>query len=323
MPLIACSKKIVCECSDDPVANLSAEDIDVDRHIGIYNLIILNDLQVNYQAFACKTYCYSDESQEDADDCARRAALECIAEPSPPPGTPNPLTLFYNAAVTQTVTCPDGSTFSWTIRAGQFAAHNQATANAFASSVAKNRAQQHRICIVTTPSGGCRNSAYSVTLQAVGGTALFFPYLNAPASFIGCGSGGLPIHYTWMVIVGSLPPGLELDECTGIISGTPTATGNYTFTVRATDAIGSFQQKTVSICIIRITTNDPLPAGTTDAPYLVNLTETPGLQETELWTIAYGSLPAGMTLTPAGVLSGTPTETGDFTIGIRVSVGSC
>jgi len=322
MPIIACPNKITCECSDDPVRNLSAEDSDKDRHIGIYNLIILDDLQTAYQAFACKTYCYSEISQEEADDCARRAALECIGELPPPVGTSNPLSLFYNSAVTQTVSCPDGSTFSWTIGAGQFVAANQATANAIAASVAKNRAEQHRICIVSTGQGGCRDSRYSTTLQAVGGTALFFPYLNAPPSFFGCGHGE-PVHYTWMVIVGALPPGLELDECTGVISGTTTATGNYTFTVRATDAIGSFQQKTLSICIIRITTNDPLPDAVKDNHYLVNLTEVPGVAETELWTIAYGSLPDGMTLTPAGVLSGTPTETGDFTIGIRVAVGTC
>ena len=322
MPLIACAKKIVCECSDDPVANISAEDADRDRHIGIYNLIILNDLQVNYQAFACKTYCYSEVSQEDADDCARRAALECIAAIPSPPGTPNPLTIFYNAAVSQTVTCPDGSTFTWTIAAGQFAAVNQATANSMALSVAKNRAQQHRICIVSTPTGGCRNSAYSVTLQAVGGTALFFPYLNAPLSFIGCGSGGLPVHYTWMVVVGSLPPGLELDECTGIISGTPTATGNYTFTVRATDAIGSFQQKTISICIIQINP-DSLPDGATGDGYLQNLTETPGVQESESWSIVSGNLPPGLVLSSAGVISGTPTELGGFMFRVRVNVGLC
>ncbi len=327
MPLIACPASIrpdICPCSDDPVRNLSAEDADRDRYIGIQNLIIQNDLQFAYQAFACKTYCYSTVSQEEADDCARRAALECINIP-PPPGTPNPLTLFYNSAQQYTVKCPDGTEFTWVIAGGEFIGTSQFSANQIALSMAKNRAIQHRICITSSAlTGGCRDSAYSATIQAVGGTALFFPYLNAPFSFIGCGQDFLPIHYTWQIISGSLPPGLELDDCTGRISGTPTATGNYTFVVRATDAIGSFQQKTVTLCVIRITTADPLPNATVGTNYVVNFAQTPGSQETETWTLVSGTLPPGLTLTPAGVLSGTPTEGNQsFLFKVRVVVGSC
>lgn len=58
--------------------------------------------------------------------------------------------------------------------------------------------------------------AYSQTLTASGGTG----------------------PYTYAVTAGSLPPGLTLDPNTGVLSGTPTANGSYSFTVTATDANG-------------------------------------------------------------------------------------
>jgi hypothetical protein len=50
-------------------------------------------------------------------------------------------------------------------------------------------------------------------------------------------SGGV-IPYTFSVISGSLPPGLTLTEA-GDITGTPTETGTFTFTVQVEDAVGN------------------------------------------------------------------------------------
>jgi hypothetical protein len=47
--------------------------------------------------------------------------------------------------------------------------------------------------------------------------------------------GGVP-PFGWAVSAGSLPPGLTLDPSTGMISGTPAATGSFTFTATATDS---------------------------------------------------------------------------------------
>ncbi len=284
-----------------------------------------------FTQIACKSLCYSTVSQEEADDCARRQALECVyddwctlGDDCTPGNGGFPVSVFSNSAQSYTVMCPDGTEFTWTIAAGEFIALSSASANAMALSTAKNRAIQHRICILSSAlSGGCRDEEYSVEILAVGGTALFFPYLNPPFSFIGCGDNFQPIPYTWQLISGSLPPGLELDECTGRITGTPTATGNYTFTVRATDAIGSYQQKSLSLCVIRITTDSTLPDATEDSAYVANLAQTPGQTETESWALVSGSLPAGMELSNAGVLSGTPLETGDFSFRVRVVVGEC
>jgi hypothetical protein len=48
-------------------------------------------------------------------------------------------------------------------------------------------------------------------------------------------TGGVP-PYSWSVTGGNLPPGLNLDSSTGVISGTPDQTGPYGFSVTVTDS---------------------------------------------------------------------------------------
>jgi hypothetical protein len=70
--------------------------------------------------------------------------------------------------------------------------------------------------------------------------------------FYCCGNlfagGGVP-DYTWTLVSGELPPGLELDESPGRITGTPTTAGIFIFTVRVTDSRGAFTERTFSITI--------------------------------------------------------------------------
>ena len=55
--------------------------------------------------------------------------------------------------------------------------------------------------------------------------------------------------YTWTLVSGALPPGLQLSASPGRITGTPTTPGTFTFTVRATDTQGAFAERTFSITI--------------------------------------------------------------------------
>src|SRR5712691_1634152 len=56
---------------------------------------------------------------------------------------------------------------------------------------------------------------------------------NAPYSFQLTAEGGGTL--SWSVVSGALPAGLALNSSSGAISGTPTATGDYTFTIQVTN----------------------------------------------------------------------------------------
>lgn len=56
--------------------------------------------------------------------------------------------------------------------------------------------------------------------------------------------------YTWVKNSGAIPAGLTLNLDTGILSGNPTAAGDYTFTLKATDSIGAFAIKTFIISVL-------------------------------------------------------------------------
>lgn len=90
-------------------------------------------------------------------------------------------------------------------------------------------------------------------------------------------NGVLP--YSWSIISGALPAGLTLD-IDGLISGTPTAAGIFSFTVRITDAAGTTDTQTLTLEILAAPAGSPPPPGL--PPAQQNLTVTPLVCNTAL-----------------------------------------
>lgn len=124
---------------------------------------------------------------------------------------------------------------------------------------------------------------------------------------------------TWEVVSGALPAGLGLSSG-GTISGTPTAAGPSTFTVRVTD---SSQPAVTATKKYTLTASAPispanLPYPTVGKPYSQDLS-VDGSAQTYVWTISSGSLPTGLALSPSGIISGTPNTASTYKFTVTAS----
>jgi hypothetical protein len=164
-------------------------------------------------------------------------------------------------------------------------------------------------------------------------------------TFTGAGGCGPALPYQFSVIGGSLPPGLTLAS-SGTVSGTPTKAGGWSFWVNLSDqnppseswCVPSAAQREFTITIngggspapgptpaptptpaLSITTSG-LPGATVGAAYSTTLSASGG-SGTKTWTVAAGSLPAGLSLSSGGVLSGTPSSPGTASFTAKVSAG--
>jgi hypothetical protein len=136
------------------------------------------------------------------------------------------------------------------------------------------------------------------------------------------GASGGQTPYTWVIQSGALPEGLTLNQ-TGVIAGVPERAGTSSFVLRLTDAVGASVTANLSIVVNPTTTQltietGSLPDGVLGQTYAHRLRALGGTSPYR-WTLKQGSLPAGLELTEAGVIQGTPTTVGELDIEIQLT----
>lgn len=326
--IVPCKQQQLCE--DLPLSNISAEAPDSQIFVGVYFPPVQPPLQQSWVAESCAGRCISYISQEDANICAFNQAQTCVVNPPPvnppepppvctepngcvlepppvlPPPTPPPVVpppvgppvLPCNVPQTCCALCPDGTTFCFTVEACKFRGATLEIANQLAYDFACQQALLKRVCLSGPLNGICINTAYNGAITA---------------------SGQVP--FTFDIVSGSLPPGMSFDQGGGgsqaFITGAATVSGNYTFVVRATDGNLNFMEKTFIIRVLEITSGN-MPNGTVNQPYNHTFTSNGGLPPIT-WEIVSGVLPPGLSITPTGIVSGTPTEEGGFQFTIRAT----
>jgi hypothetical protein len=179
------------------------------------------------------------------------------------------------------------------------------------------------------------SSSFTITIMSIVTTALPPGNINVAYSTTLTVAGGSP-NYTWTAT--NLPPGLSLDPSTCIsskrslctLTGTPTTNGVYYPMFQVTDGEKGPAVATATLKVIIgpvVITTASLPAGTVGIQYSTTFAATGGIPP-YTWCVvntsgacdpSQASLPPGLTLSSAGVLSGTPTTNGTFGFTVQVA----
>ncbi|MEQ7893980.1 putative Ig domain-containing protein [Xanthomonas arboricola] len=231
-------------------------------------------------------------------------------------------------AYSQTLSASGGTApYTYAVSAGSLPAGITLASNGTLSGTATVEGSFNVTVTATDANTFTATQAYALT---VAGPNLALPASTLPAGTAGqayaatiASATGGTAPYRYALTAGALPNGVVVDAATGALSGTPTLSGTFNFTLTATDstpspAVQASQNYSVTIAAATLVLAQPtLPPAVRGSAYNQVLTVSGGVAPYR-YSIASGTLPAGLTLASDGTLSGTPTTQGtsSFTIAV-------
>ena len=143
---------------------------------------------------------------------------------------------------------------------------------------------------------GTRRGKYSGVLATVGGTK----------------------PYSYSVVKGKLPDGLELDENSGEIKGTLSKAGTFSFTVAVRDKNGIESEKEYTVKVTQTTLTGDIPVSTTRKAKYTGTPKVSGGSGAYTFSISAGKLPEGVIInSKTGKITGTPSKAGTYKFTVK------
>ena len=238
-----------------------------------------------------------------------------ITTPSLPAGV---VGAAYTASVTAT-----GGTAPYTFSATGLPANLTISAGGQITGTPTTAGASTAVITVTDSTGGThltKTASLPLTINpglAISTTSLSSGAVGVPYTMSVTATGGTA-PYTFSAT--GLPANLTINA-TGQITGTPIAAGTSTVVITVTDStIGTHLTKTASLPLTigaaLVITTASLPTGVAGAPYTASVTASGG---TTPYTFSATGLPANLTISAAGLITGTPTTAGTTPVVVTVT----
>ena len=147
-----------------------------------------------------------------------------------------------------------------------------------------------------------------VSINAVQGTAI------TPVTLVGSGGTGGPYAF----LAAGLPGGLSI-SASGTISGTPTASGTFNYIVTVVDAAGHTGTASCTITVAPGVSAACVSITAVQGTAITPVTMTGSGGAGGPYTFTATGLPAGLSISTSGTISGTPTVNGTFSYTVTVT----